>query len=209
MSVPRHCVDASRQGKHVEAGASLSRDAPPPLPQAGERPDGERVRRRLLKYGGLSRSTLSINYQNTRERWSGRERPALAAVAIPLCLHWGMGAVRCMTSSGGQTATSNVKTPCIQTPEATPPAAFRVQHHFLCGRFSVPCRWIRGCRRRRHGARIGSERLLLETPEFDQVVGFADACALKAIKKKNPTTCLLLIASPPTLNVENGSDLSP
>lgn len=88
MSMPRHCVDASRQGKHVGAGASLSRDAPPPT--GGGRPDGERVRRRLLKYGGLSRSTLSINYQNMCERWPGRERPALAAIAIRLCLHWGM-----------------------------------------------------------------------------------------------------------------------
>lgn len=35
MSMPRHRVDASRQVKHAEAGASLGRDAPPPTGGGG------------------------------------------------------------------------------------------------------------------------------------------------------------------------------
>ena len=41
------------------------------FPKCEEGRDGEGVRQRLLKYSGLSLSTLSINYQNMCEHWKG------------------------------------------------------------------------------------------------------------------------------------------
>lgn len=60
---------------------------PPPTPRfpRSRRPTvcEEGVRWRLLKYSELSFPTLSINYENTRERRAGPERPAPPAIVSP------------------------------------------------------------------------------------------------------------------------------
>lgn len=177
MPMPRHCVDASRQVKHVEAGASLSRDAPTSPRRGG---------------GGLTGSGSDGGYSNTA---------GLAAPHCPLTIK------TCVSAGRDESAllwppllyrlvyTGNVsgqvydiirrsnphqqyENPvCLNACGSAPLAAFRVQHHFLSVLESLPLREVLGCR----GAPV---RLLLGTPEFDQVVGFADAYALKAIKKK-------------------------